>query len=152
MTNPPTEKNRNPTSGSASPDSQGRRVFRVSAQSAEDPVAREAVLAHLDSPGTSSATTTGSRVQHKQVHTHSVRDLCEGMSDDEEDKMTRPPSGSPIASSPDRSPSRSRSSSVQLLRCWVSDALPAVTLALALGAFLCAAITLSRPRAPPGGR
>ncbi|KAL1474835.1 hypothetical protein MTO96_020478 [Rhipicephalus appendiculatus] len=90
MTNPPTEKNRNPTSGIASPDPQARRVIRVaaqSAQSAEDVVApRTAVLAHLHRPGTGSAHRTAGRVQHKQVHTHSVRDLRdlrEDMSDDE---------------------------------------------------------------------
>ncbi|KAH7943239.1 hypothetical protein HPB52_006558 [Rhipicephalus sanguineus] len=99
MTNQPTANRGNPVSGSGSPDSQqGRRVVHASTQSAEDAVVRSAVLADLHRLGTGGAPTTGGRVPHKQVHTHSVRDLREDMSDDEEGKMTRSSSRSPTVS------------------------------------------------------
>ncbi|KAH6942962.1 hypothetical protein HPB50_012992 [Hyalomma asiaticum] len=155
MTNLPTG-NRSPARKSGSPEPSNWRDIRVTSSS-EDLDLLDAVLGAQGRPGIVSSVTTGNRVPHKQVHTHSVRDLHEEEMSNDEGRIVdpSPPSMSPTGSSvalPVRPPSRSMSwRGLQLLRGWVSDSLPAVTLAVALGAFVCAAMTLSRPRAPPSG-
>lgn len=140
-------------SRSRSPEPPSRRVIRVTPS--EDWVGGGAVTAGHNRPAAGTAVagsgaSTG-RVPHKQAHTHSVRDLpAMGVDDDEGKISTSPGSRSPIGS-----PTEYRTwRSFLLSRGWVpdlsfeavEDALPAVTLTLALGALVCAAVILGSPR------
>ncbi|KAK8761703.1 uncharacterized protein LOC144100686 [Amblyomma americanum] len=109
-----------------------------------------------DSTGVTGRLPHGGRVVHrKQAHTHSVRDLPELETSEEEGRIHMPPPKLPAVAAARPSwkdrflPTRS----------WVPDfsqegiekAVPMVALTLAFGAFVCAALILSNPRAPVMG-
>ncbi|XP_077528082.1 uncharacterized protein LOC144139666 [Haemaphysalis longicornis] len=130
-----------PLSSPSSPSSPSRpkKVIRVARSEDAARVAR----------ASSAAAVAPLKVQHKQAHTHSARDLSELDSSEEEGRIVSSkfvtPSVSPL---PRWRSYLFRSLTPDFSKEALEKAMPVVALSMAFGAFLYAAMILSNPRPP----